>query len=116
MNNIYYSTIVTVLDSIYEETYEAKALGISKILEKKSTLLSTFLRDFTLCQVAKFNKTLQVVQAKLSMISSLVDSTLHSLDDWLLRAANWVLELLDVSGSLDEEAGIKVPSADMKSF
>ena len=52
----------------------------------------------------------------LSIISSLVDSTLHSLDDSLLPAANWVVKLLDVCRSLDEEAWIKVTSADIKSF
>ena len=52
----------------------------------------------------------------LSIISSLVDSTLHSLDHLLLPAGNWVLESVDVSRSLDEEAGIKVTSADNKSF
>ena len=51
----------------------------------------------------------------LSIISSLVDSSLHSLDDSTVTA-NWVLKLLDVCGSLDEETVIKVTSADIKSF
>ena len=70
---------------------EPEALGISKVVKRKSTVSSMFLLDYTLCQVAKLSKTLQAVQVDLSIISSLVDSTLHSLDDSLLPAANWVL-------------------------
>ena len=46
-------------------------------------------------QVAKLSKTLQTENLDLSIISSLVDATLHMLDDAVLPAANWVLELLD---------------------
>ena len=62
------------------------------------------------------SKTLQAVQVDLSIISSLVDSTLHSPDDSLRPAANWVLKSLDVRGSLDEKDETKATSADIKSF
>ena len=45
------------------------------------------------------------------MISSLVDATLHTLDDTVLLSANWVLELLDKHEHLKEAAGIKVTLA-----
>ena len=54
-----------------------------------------YLLDFTLPQVAKLSKALQTEQLDLSLISSLVDATVKSLDDAVLPAANWVLELLD---------------------
>ena len=47
------------------------------------------------------------------MISSLVDATLHTLDDTVLPSANWVLELLDKREHLEEAAGIKVTLADV---
>ena len=43
-------------------------------------------------------------------ISGLVDSTLLTLDDALLPAANWVLELLDASGELQATTKIKIIS------
>ena len=58
--------------------------------------------DFTLPQVAKLSKALKTEQLDLSLISSLVDATVKSLDDAVLPAANWVLELLgDADGLKD---------------
>ena len=111
-----YSAIVLALNNIYEETHEPEALGISKAMNKKSTILAIFLLDYTLPQVAKLSKSLQAVKLDLTIISALVDSTLHALDDSLLPAANWVLELLDISESLDEVADLKVTLADIQSF
>ena len=54
-----------------------------------------------------------------TITSSLVDSTFYSLDDshyCQLPIGLHVLKLLDVSGSLDEEAGLEVTSADTKSI
>lgn len=42
------------------------------------------------------------------MISSLVDATLHSVDDAALPAANWSLELLDQVGDLQEATGVSI--------
>lgn len=47
-----YSAIVTALDNIYEETHEPEALGISKVLYKKSMAAAIFLLDYTLPQGA----------------------------------------------------------------
>ena len=57
--------------------------------------LQVYLLDFTLPQVAKLSKALQTEQLDLSLVSSLVDATVQSLDDAVLPGANWVLELLD---------------------
>ena len=111
-----YSAIVLALNNIYEETHQPEALGISKAMSKKSTISAIFLHDYVLPQVVKLSKTLQAVQLDLTIISSLVESTLHTLDDALLPAANWVLELLDDKESLDEVADLNITSADIQSF
>lgn len=80
----------------YEESHEPEAFGISKILIKQSTLFAIYLLDFVLPQVSKLSKCLQAEKLDLSVISSVVDATLHTLDDALLSAANWALELQDI--------------------
>lgn len=90
-----YSAIVVALDHIYQETHEPEALGISKALCKHSTIAAVYLLDYTLPQVAKLSRALQTEYLDLSVISTLVEATINSLDDALLPAANWVLELLD---------------------
>ena len=73
--------------------------------------------DNVLPQVAKLSRTLQTEHLDLSVISSIVDATLHTLDDTVLPSANWVLELLDKREHLEEEAvGIKVTLADIITF
>ena len=62
------------------------------------------------------SRTLQTEHLDLSVISSLVDATLHTLDDTVLPSANWVLELLDKREHLEEAAGIKVTLADIITF
>ena len=56
--------------------------------------------DFVLPQVAKLSRTLQTEHLDLSLVPTLVDVTLNSLDDAVLPAANWVLELLDIKEEL----------------
>ena len=81
-----YVAIVTALESFYEQTHEPEALGLSKALSWKSTVIAMYLLDFVLPQVAKLSKCLQTEKLDLTAISGLVDSTLA-----LLPAANWVL-------------------------
>ena len=50
------------------------------------------------------------------MISSLVDATLLTLDDTVLPAANWVLELLDQVDDLQEATGVIIDRAQILSF
>ena len=90
-----YSAIVITIGQIYETTHEPEALGIHGALCKLSTIAAIYLLDFTLPQVAKLSKGLQTEQHDLSLISSLVDTTVQSLDDAVLPGANWMLELLD---------------------
>ena len=91
---------MTALESFYEQTHEPEALGLSKALSRKSTVIAMYLLDFVLPQVAKLSKCLQTEMVDLTAISGLVDSTLLTLDDVLLPAANWVLELLDARDEL----------------
>ena len=48
------------------------------------------------------------------MIPGMVDATLHTLHDAISPSANWVLDLLNASSSLEE--GIKLTQADITSF
>ena len=52
----------------------------------------------------------------LSIISSLVDAALHTLDDVLLPAANWMLALYDAKGEIETTIGIKFSCADVAAF
>ena len=61
----------------------------------------------------QITKTLLTEHLDLSMIPSLVDTTLNTLDDTILPSANWVLELLDNCELLQKVAGIKVTMADI---
>ena len=63
-------------------------------------MIAMYHLDFVLPQVAKLSKCLQTEKLDLTAISGLVDSTLLTLDDALLPAANWVLELLDARDEL----------------
>jgi len=95
-----YCAIVIALNNIYEEIHEPEALGISKALSKKSTISAMILLDYVLPQVAKLSKTLQTEKLNLTVISSLVKATLHSIDDALTPAANWVLPLRDLEETI----------------
>ena len=75
-----YSAIITALDHIYNESHEPEALGIKKALCKKSTIAAIYLLDYVLPQVTKLSRALQTENLDLSMISSLLDATLHSID------------------------------------
>ena len=111
-----YSAIVHALNDIYDETHEPEALVISKALCKKSSIAAIYLLDYVLPQVAKLSKTLQAEKLDLTVVSVLVESVLHSLDDALLPTANWVLELIDAHDQLDDATGIKVTPDDISSF
>ena len=90
-----YSSMVLALENmLYETSYEPEALGLSKSLSSHSTIAAMYLLDYILPQVAKLSRALQN-NLDLSLISSLVDATLNSLDDAILPSANWVLQLQD---------------------
>ena len=83
-----YTALVVTLDSNYQNFHEPEALGLYKALSQFSTVAAIHLLDFTLSLVAKLSKTLQTKQLDLSMISSLVEAVLQSLDDATTPAAN----------------------------
>ena len=66
--------------------------------------------------MAELSKTLQAESLDLTVTSYLAESTLHSLDDAMLPAANWVLDLLDSQPDLAEATVTKVTTADISSF
>ena len=111
-----YSAIMAALGNIYEETHEPEALGLSKALCNKSTIMTIYLLDYVLPQVAKLSRTLQMEALDLTAVSGLVDSTLHFLDDSFLPAAHWVLELLDHKETLESTTSVKLSTDDIHSF
>ena len=111
-----YAAIVTTLDNIYEQLHEPEALGLSKALSKTKTIAAIFLLDYTLPQVAKLSKVLQTENLDLSVVGSLVDATLHTLEDAMLPAANWVLELSEEASTLESVTGIKITQEDIRTF
>ena len=111
-----YTAIVIILENIYEQSHELEALGISKALSNESTFSAIFLLDFVLPLVNKLSKCLQTEKLHLSIISSLVHATLHSIDEALFPAANWVLELMDAREEIERATGVKVTSANIASF
>ena len=104
------------LETIYQESHEPEALGISKILSKPSTLFAIYLLDNILPEVSKLSKSLQTEKLDLCIISSLVDATLHTLEDVLQPAAKWVLDLQEIKEEMDITVGINFNSDDVASF
>ena len=111
-----YSAIVITIGQIYETTHEPQALGIHGALCKLSTIAAIYFLDFTLPQVAKLSKALQTEQLDLSLISSLVDATVQSLDDAVLPGANWMLELLDNIDDLKTATKVTIDTDKILSF
>ena len=106
-----YTALVITLDSNYQNFHAPEALGLCKALSKFTTIAAINLLDYSLPLVAKLSKSLQTKQLDMSMISSLVDTVLHSLDDAITPAAYWVLELLDSKDDLQQATG-EIVSAD----
>ena len=111
-----YCAIVITLASIYEMSHEPEVLGIHGALCKQSTIAAMYLLDFTLPQVTKLSNALQTEQLDFSLISSLVDATVKSLDDAVLPAANWVLELLDDADGLKDSTKVTITADLILSF
>ena len=107
---------MSALETIYQESHEPETLGISKVLSKPSTLFAIYLLDYILPEVSKLSESLQREKLDLSIISSLVDDTLHTLEDVLQPAAKWVLDLQEVKEEMDITVGINFNSDDVASF
>ena len=105
---------VAALQNRREQSHKPKAVGHESVLKKKSTIQAIYLLDYALPQVAKLSKTVQIEKLDLSVVSSLVDATLQALNDAVLPAANWVLELLDGCVNLDQATGTKIIRDDIR--
>ena len=103
-----YSAVVACLDHIYTDTLEPEALRLKKILCKKSTVTAIYLLDYMLPQLAKLSRALQTENLDLSVLFHLLDATLSSLNDTLLPAENWVLELKEDIEKIGQEIGTEM--------
>ena len=110
-----YSAIISSLDHIYQESHEPEPLGLKKALWKKSTISAMYLLDYVLPQVAS-GKALQTESLDLSVVSTVVEATIQSIDESLLPAANWVLELLEASDDLETAIEVKLTHQHIASF
>ena len=79
-----YTALVVTHDNNYRNFHEPEVLGLYKALSKFTTMAAIYLLDYTLPLLAKINESLQK-QLDLSMISCLVSTVLHALDDALLQ-------------------------------
>ena len=102
-----YSSIVLVLENIYETSHEPEALGLIKALSSHSTIAAMHLLEYILPQVAKLSRALQTKHLDLSHISNLVDATLNSFDDAILPSTNCVLQLQDAKEELKQQQVLK---------
>ena len=50
------------------------------------------------------------------MISSLLNATLHSIDDAVLSSSNWVLELLEAAQDLETAIEEQITQEDISTF
>ena len=105
------TALAATLDSSYQNFHAPEALGLYKALSKFTIIAAIYLLDYTLLLVAKLSKSLQTKQLDWSMISSLVDAVLHTLDDAITLAAYWFLELLDSKDDFLQATG-EIISAD----
>ena len=78
--------------------------------------MALFLLNYTLMNAAKLSKALQAKHLDLTLISMLVDATLESLDDAILPAANWVLELLECSDDIQKATGELINTTKIQSL
>lgn len=111
-----YTAIVTSLEHIYQESHEPESLGLKKALCKKSTISAIYLLDYVLPQLAKLSKALQTEKLDLSVVSSVVEATIQSIDDAVLPAANWVLQLLEDCDDLQTATEVMLTQQDITSF
>ena len=67
-------------------------------------------------QLAKLSRALQTESLDLLVAFHLVDATLSSLNDTLLPAQNWVLELKEGIEKIGQEIGTEITSTDISTF
>ena len=74
------------------------------------------LLDYVLPQVAKLSRALQTENLDLFMISSLLDATLHSIDNAVLSSSNLVLELLEAAQDLETAIEEQITQKDISTL
>ena len=62
------------------------------------------------------SRALQTENLDLSMISSLLDVALHSIDDAVLSSSNWVLEILEAAQDLETAIEERITQEDISTF
>ena len=62
------------------------------------------------------SKCLQSQNLDLTIIPSLVDATVHTLEDVIQPAANWILELQEVIDEMESTIGIKLITEGITDF
>ena len=95
------SRFVPKRESFSPQKFIRYSLGIKKAIFQEINNCSIYLLDYVLPQVAKLSRALQTENLDLSMIFSLLDATLHSIDNAVLSSSNWVLELLEAAQDLE---------------
>ena len=111
-----YTALVVTLDNNYQNFHEPEALGLHRALCQFTTIAAIYLLDYILPNVAKLSKTLQTKQLVLSVIYSLVEAVLKSLDDAITPSANWVLELLDSKDNIKQTTGEAISVEKIQAF
>ena len=76
----------------------------------------SYLLDYVLPQVTKLSRALQTENLDLSMIFSLLDATLHSIDDAVISSSNWVMELLETVQCLETAIEEQITQQDISTF
>ena len=90
---------------------------LKKLFARNQQLqLDIHLLDYVLPQVTKLSRALQTENLDLSMISSLLDATLHSIDDAVLSSSNWVLELFEAAQDLETAIEEQITQEDISTF
>ena len=75
-----------------------------------------YLLDYALPQLAKLSKALQTEKLDLSVVSSVIEAAIQSIDDAVLPAANWMLELLEDCDDLQAATEVMLTQQDITSF
>ena len=88
-------------------------MGLYKALSKFTTIAAIYLLDYTLPLVAKLSV---FKQNSLICPHLLIDAVLYTLDDAIIPAAYWVLELLDSKDDLQQATGEIVSANKIHTF
>ena len=109
LKKCYDVTVTTLLKKIWGISW-AWSPWDQQNLSKQSTLFTIYLLN---CFSTVLQKCLQLEKLDLAIIASVVGATLHTPDDLLQPAANWLLKLQEVKDEMETTIGIKLPLTDI---